>query len=101
MSSVTKTHSVPGKKNLVKNLPANAGDIGSIPDWGRSPKKGLPTPVFLPGKSHGQRSLLGYSPRGHKESEMTETLNTHTDTQTHTWPITTVVGCEVGHPIHG
>ena len=35
------------------------------------------TPVFLPGKSHGQRSLMGYDPRGHKESDMTERL-THT-----------------------
>ena len=31
-----------------------------------------PTPVFLPGESHGQRSLVGYSPRGRKESDMTE-----------------------------
>ena len=31
-----------------------------------------PTPVFLPGKSHGQRSLVGYSPWGRKESDMTE-----------------------------
>jgi len=31
-----------------------------------------PTPVFLPGKSHGQRSLVGYSPWGHKESDVTE-----------------------------
>ena len=31
-----------------------------------------PTPVFLPGKSHGQRSLAGYSPKGRKESDMTE-----------------------------
>ena len=31
-----------------------------------------PTPVFLPGESHGQRSLAGYSPQGHKESNMTE-----------------------------
>ena len=30
------------------------------------------TPVFLPGESHGQRSLVGYSPYGHKESDMTE-----------------------------
>jgi len=30
------------------------------------------TPVFLPGKSQGQRSLVGYSPWGHKESDMTE-----------------------------
>ena len=30
------------------------------------------TPVFLPGKSHGQKSLAGYSPQGHKESDTTE-----------------------------
>ena len=33
------------------------------------------TPVFLPGKSHGQRSLIGCSPWGHKESDTTEWLN--------------------------
>ena len=33
------------------------------------------TPVLLPGKSHGQRSLVGYSPWGHKESDMTEWLH--------------------------
>ena len=38
----------------------------------------LPTPVFLPGESHGQRSLVGCSPWGHKESDMTERLNTFT-----------------------
>ena len=42
-----------------------------------------PTPVFLPGKSHGQRSLVGYCPWGHKESDMTERLNTHK--HTHSW----------------
>ena len=31
-----------------------------------------PTPVLLPGKSHGQRSMVGYSPWGHKESDTTE-----------------------------
>ena len=36
-----------------------------------------PTPVFWPGESHGQRSLAGYSPWGHKESDMTEQLSTH------------------------
>ena len=46
--------------SLIKNLPANAGDVGSIP-WGR---KWQPTPVFLPGESHGQGSLAGYSPWG-------------------------------------
>ena len=37
-----------------------------------------PTPVFLPGKSHRQRSLEGYSPWGHKESDMAEWLGTNT-----------------------
>ena len=47
---------------VVKNLAANEGDIrdmGSIPDPGRFPgeKKWQPTPIFLPGESHGQRGL--------------------------------------------
>ena len=42
-------------------------------------RKWQPTPVFLPTESHGQRSLVGYNPRGHKESDMTEQLpHTHT-----------------------
>ena len=41
---------------------------GGIP-WRR---KGQPTPVLLTGESHGQRSLAGYSPWGHKESDTTE-----------------------------
>ena len=36
-----------------------------------------PTPVLLPGESHGQRSLVGYSPWGHKESDMTGRLHFH------------------------
>ena len=42
------------------------GDMGSIPGSGRSPGvgNGLPTPVFLPGESHGEKSLVGYSPPG-------------------------------------
>ena len=40
-------------------------------------RKWLPTPVFLPGEFHGQRSLVGYSPWSHKESDATEQL-THT-----------------------
>ena len=42
--------------------------VGKIP-WRRAWQ---PTPVFLPGESHGQRNLVGYSPQGHKESDMTE-----------------------------
>ena len=37
-------------------------------------KEWLSTPVFLPERSHGQRSLAGYSPRGHKDSDTTEWL---------------------------
>ena len=53
------------------------GDPGSIPGSGRPPwkKEWHPTPVFLPGESHGQRSLVGHSPWGHKESNMTEQLS--------------------------
>ena len=36
-----------------------------------------PTPVFLPGELHGQRSLVGYSPWGRKESDMPEQLTPH------------------------
>ena len=55
----------------------NAGDLGSIPGLGRSPgeENSLPTPVFLPGEIHGQRSLVGYSPWGHKGSDTTETFS--------------------------
>ena len=51
---------------LVKNLSASAGDPGSIPGWGRSPGggQGKPTPVFLSGESHGQRSLVGLQSMG-------------------------------------
>ena len=59
--------------SVVKNLPANAGDADSILGSERFPwrKKWQPTPVFVPGKSHGQSSLAGYSPWGHKESDTT------------------------------
>ena len=40
-------------------------------------RKWQPTPVFLPGESHGWRSLVGYSPWGCKESDMTERLHFH------------------------
>ena len=58
-----------------KEPACNAGDLGLIPGLGRFPqrRKFLPTTVFLPGKSHGQRGLAGYSPGGCKESDMTET----------------------------
>ena len=60
---------------VVKNPPADAGEVrdaGLIPWLGRSPGGGHGNPVFLPGESHGQKSLVGYSPWGHKESDTTE-----------------------------
>ena len=48
---------------MVKNLPANAGDVGLIPGLRRSLEKEMTrTPIFLPGEFHGQRSLVGCSP---------------------------------------
>ena len=52
-------------------LELDSGRVGKIP-WRR---KWQSTPVLLLGKSHGQRSLIGYSPWGHKESDMTERLH--------------------------
>ena len=60
----------------VKKLPANEGNmrhgfslwVGKIP-WRRAWQ---PTPVFLPGESHGWKSLVGYGPYNHKELVMTE-----------------------------
>ena len=44
----------------------------------RRRRKQHPTPVFLPGKLYGQRSLVGYSPWGHREPQMTEQLSKQT-----------------------
>ena len=41
-------------------------------------RKRPPTPIFLPGKFHGQRNLVGYSPWSHKELDTTEPLSAHT-----------------------
>ena len=65
---------------MVKDLPAHAGDIrdaGLIPGLGRSPGGGLPTPVFLPGEAHGQRSLAGCSRRVAKSQTRIKQLITH------------------------
>ena len=57
--------------------------IGKIP-WKR---KWPPTPVFLPGKSHGQRNLVSYSPWGRKELDVAEWAEwlTHTHTSNNNW----------------
>ena len=59
---------------MVKNLQCRRSGfnpwVGKIP-WRR---EWLPTPVFVPGAFHGQRSLAGYNPWGHKDSDTTEGL---------------------------
>ena len=58
---------------MVKNPPANVGDTGDggfIPGSIPWRKKLQHTPILLPGKSHGQRSMADYSPWGRKELDM-------------------------------
>ena len=63
---------------LIINLLYNSGILGIYQSrtkcWRR---QWHPTPVLLPGKSHGRRSLVGCSPWGHEESDMTEWLHLH------------------------
>ena len=67
------TYNIYHEKMFKCTSPANAGDTGLISvekiPWNR---KQQPTPVFLPGKFHRQRSLAGCSPWGHKQLDMTE-----------------------------
>ena len=62
---------------MVKQLSTMREDLGWVPGSGRSPGEGNGNPVLLPGKSHGQRSLVGYSSWGRKELDTTELLHFH------------------------
>ena len=66
---------------VVKNLPANAGDVRcGFDPWVRKipwNKKWYPIPVFLPGKFHGERSTVGYRPWDRGESDTRASLSTH------------------------
>ena len=79
------THSsIPGLSWWLRWSPAKRGPgfdpwVGKIP-WRREQ---LPIPVFLPRESHGQRSLVGYSPWGCKELDTNEWLSCHTFVKTH------------------
>ena len=63
---------------MVNNPPTDAADAGDTGLVGKISwrRKWQYTPVFLPGKSHGERSLAGYSPWSHKESDTTS-MHTH------------------------
>ena len=82
-----------------KQSACNVGDLGSIPEPGRFPwrRKWQPTPVFLPGKSYGQRSLVGYSLWGCKKSDMTEQLHSQPQGRGHTG--SAVPGCVQRGPV--
>ena len=59
----------------VKNAPAMQETwVGSLA-WEEPLEKGILTPVFLPREFHGQRSLAGYSPWGHKDSDVTSSFH--------------------------
>ena len=65
-----------------KESTSNSGDTGSTSSWvGKIPwrREWQPTPVFLPGKSQGQRSLEGYSPWGRKELDTAEHQHEHSN----------------------
>ena len=61
-----------------KESACNVGDLGLVSGLGKIlwRKKWQPTPAFLPGEFRGQRSLVGFSPRGCKELDMTEATDT-------------------------
>ena len=66
-----------------KDSTCNAGDVGSIPELGRSPGEGQnPLQCSCLENPNGQRSLAGYSPWDHKESDMNERLNTAQKSET-------------------
>ena len=76
-----------------KESACGAGDLGSIPGLGRFPwrMKWQPTPVHFAWKSHGQRSLVGCSPWGCKESGTTERLTLKRHLLSFTVPFMTTV----------
>ena len=63
--------------SVSKESACNVGDLGSVPGWGRSPGGGHDNPLqhSCLENPHGQRSLAGYSPWGHKELDTTERLS--------------------------
>ena len=88
--SLSHTHTSSPVLLVVKNIPANAVDAKrcKFDPWaGKILWRSVwqPTLTFLPGESHGQRSLVGHSPWGRKGLDTTEQLtHTHTHTHTHT-----------------
>ena len=86
--SLTHTHTpVTAKSNpKAATVTQTVKDLHAIPETQAGSQVGkipwrmawLPIPVFMPGEFHGQRSLLGYIPWGHKELDMIDRLTVHT-----------------------
>ena len=78
LSPILSFKEVTRASQMLKNPPAMPETWVQSPSW-EDPwrRKWIHTPVSLPGEFHGQRSLAGYSPWGHKESDMTERLILH------------------------
>ena len=78
MAKINHVQSHPGGSDG-KESACNTRDLGSIPGLGRSPRRGHGNPLQYSclENPHEQRSLAGYRPWGHKESEMTEQLYFH------------------------
>ena len=91
--SAPESTCLPGS-SVVKNLPANVGDVGFDPWVGKVVwrRRWKPTPAFLPGESHGQRSLVGYIVHGDANSR------TRLSYWAHTHAHTTIYN-ECGHPL--
>ena len=66
---------------MVKDMPVSAGEyetcVRSLGGEEPQERTWQPTPVFLPGESHGQKSLAGYGPWDHKELDTAEHISTH------------------------
>ena len=114
-----KNHSAPSVSPLNRNLShllnsvlcfpdssdgkesvCSAGDLGSILGLERPPwrRQWLPTPVFWPGELHGQTSPAGFSPWGHRESDMTEGL-TLTSQSINTFDISSFLNLPLSAPL--
>ena len=98
--SYLQTHEASLVAQLVKNLPAMQKTWVRSLGWENPLEKGMAThSSILPGESHGQRNLVGYSSWSRKELDMTELLNMHTNSQklvTHQQKIST---CLAGGPL--
>ena len=85
---------------MVKNLPVvqetRVQSLGREDPWRR---EWQPTPVFLPGESHGPRSLVRYNPWGHKESDTTQCYGQSSSIRV-TWKLLPIVGSRAGFPSH-